>query len=311
MSETGDLKALIYPVFIPQMGCTGRCIFCDQNKISGLEHFDWTAELPRVIAFLERNRSKPRQIAFYGGSFTGLDIGLRESWLTDLKPHLSANTTIRISTRPDLIDDATLQWCLGWNIHTIELGIQDFCDHVLIASRRQYNFDTVVSACRLIRQSGLELGVQLMPGLPGSNQASIATNMLLLKEILPEYARFYPTIVIRGTPLADLWTSGQYVALELNTAIAICADYAELCESEGIKAIKFGLPSTLSTESILAGPYHPAFGELVRIEMLIRQIQQDRIRGRNTQLSRRQILLLTAHDHYGMKILEERHISCT
>ncbi|MBM4404447.1 MAG: radical SAM protein, partial [Candidatus Cloacimonetes bacterium] len=74
MSETGDLKALIYPVFIPQMGCTGRCIFCDQNKISGLEHFDWTAELPRVIAFLERNRSKPRQIAFYGGSFTGLDI---------------------------------------------------------------------------------------------------------------------------------------------------------------------------------------------------------------------------------------------
>jgi len=293
------------------MGCRGKCIFCDQTRITGNTGFDWTAVLPGIIAFLERNDVKPKQVAFYGGSFTGLDRRLQESWLTDLLPYLDKHTSIRISTRPDLIDTETLDWCRQWRISTIELGIQDFSDAVLKAAGRQYNSEQAIKASISIQAQGFALGIKLMLGLPGWDQETLQYNKLILSEIRPRFARFYPTVVLSGTPLANLYESGQYQPLDLETAIAICADYAVLCEKSGIRAIKYGLPSTLDPAAFLAGAYHPAFGELVMIELLVREILLDHNNGKVINLSRQQALLLRAHDRHGSKILKERLASCS
>lgn len=301
---------LIYPVFIPQMGCKGQCIFCDQTKISGSEGFDWSAQLPLILDFLQRNHDKPRQVAFYGGSFTGLDQNTRESWLGDLLPFIDPDTSFRISTRPDLIDMDVLAWCRQWQITTIELGIQDFSDTVLRSSRRNYTSSQAIESCRLIQQSGIKLGIQLMPGLPGANPHTLECNKHILSVIVPDHARFYPTIVLKGTPLAELWQAGLYKPPDMETAIGICADYVKFCNAIGIKVIKCGLPSTIHPDDVLAGAYHPAFGEFVRIELLIRSIISKLGQSKRINLRRNEIILLRAHDHYGMKTLTERIAFC-
>ncbi|MCB5268851.1 MAG: radical SAM protein [Candidatus Cloacimonetes bacterium] len=286
-------KSLIYPLFIPMQGCPGRCIYCDQMKISGAGDFDLEAAIIQVQAFIRRNPSRIKEVAFYGGSFTALDEAKRERILCQILAVCDPNTSIRISTHPLYIDQAILEHCRKYRVFTIELGIQDWHDEVLKASGRGYSSKQALDACRLIQDAGFRLGLQLMPGLPGSSPQSITFNHEMLKQIKPQFLRLYPLILIRGTELERIHRQGEYQPLSLNDAIHICADYAELCQQMGIRIIKYGLPSNIDQSEILAGPYHPAFGELVKQELLKRDLKKHP--QRCVQLSNQELQLLRAH----------------
>ncbi len=296
---------LIYPVFIPQKGCPFRCIYCDQKQFVSVNNIPFERISTQLDQFNLNHINTDKQIAFYGGTFTGLHPEEREDYYRLVEPYLSSKTTIRISTRPDYIDQTIVDWCLNHHIKTIELGIQDFSDSVLTASMRGYSQKQAVDACFMIKQAGLELGVQLMPGLPKSSSDTIQESMECLQRIKPDFLRLYPLIVLSNTPIWEEWEAGNYTPLSLEEAINICVEYKLVTDKIGIEIIKFGIPS-LAKGSKHYGPYHPAFGELVKGEMLIRKIIQGYKPEHIIHIAKKDISMLTGHRGYNLiKLLEK------
>jgi len=304
------MKKLIYPVFIPMQGCPHRCLYCDQTRISGAGELQPDSQLKAAGEFIQRHPGIAKEVAFYGGSFTALSQ-IRQTELAEaILSVADAQTSLRISTHPLYISEDILEHCRKLRINCIELGVQDFCDEVLKASGRDYSPETAVNACQLVKQYGFLLGVQLMPGLPGSNTDTIRINMQFLRLLKPDYLRLYPLIVIKGTPLEELYLQGDYQPLELEAAVELCADYAQLCETEGITLIKAGLPSNLKESDIVCGPWHPAFGEFVMAERLIRQLLEQAKAGCQIKLDKKQRALIMAHGGRAKAILEKRLENC-
>lgn len=286
-------KSLIYPLFIPMRGCRSACVYCNQHKITGAGAFNLQEARVEVAAFIERNSPKPKQVAFYGGTFTALPVNEQIEYLSAMQEVLEDGDGLRISTHPAFIDEITLNRLRNHRVATIELGIQDFCDEVLNATGRNYTSVQAIQAANAVRKAGFEMGVQLMPGLPGSNIKSHRYNLQVLSELRPDLLRLYPTIVIRGTKLEKMYLEDRYQPLSLKSAIDICADFTKLCKANNIRIIKYGLPSNLNISEVVAGPYHPAFGELVKQALLRREIEHNP--SRKQHLTTCELQLLRAH----------------
>lgn len=276
----------IIPIFVPHMGCTNECIFCNQRRISG-QYGEFSLE--RVRETIETHLSTIQnareiidnglkvEIAFYGGSFTGISVDLQRKLLFLANEYIVNGVVhhIRLSTRPDLINESMLEYLKRFNVSTIELGVQSLDNKVLALSNRGHDGESSVKACRLVRDYGFELGVQLMTGLPGdSHQITLQTarEVVFLK---PDIVRIYPALVIKDTVMHDYYRQGKYKPQTLQEAVETCADMVELFELNNIKVIRIGLlgsDSVSESESIVAGPFHPAFGQLVRSRNFYRKI---------------------------------------
>lgn len=296
---------LIYPVFIPQQGCPFRCVYCNQTSFGSVKELPAQDLTEQIGAFCLAHQNEHKQIAFYGGTFTALSLAVRESYYQVVKPFFDDKTTLRVSTRPDAVGAEELDWCGEHKVRTIELGIQDFNDEVLAASCRGYDNKTAVEACLLVRQYGFELGVQLMPGLPCSAPASHLKSLEHLQQVQLDFLRIYPLIILSGTPLWDDYKAGKIQPLSLEEAIDICILYCEWARCNNVSIIKLGIPS-LQKGLDYVGPYHPAFGELVKGEMLIREIEQFYEPGKTVHISSKDISLLTGHQDYNLRKLIQR-----
>ena len=261
-------------IFIPHMGCPFNCIFCDQFKITGSDQSVTPSDVYTTLtkAYNDPCLSKnDTQIAFFGGSFTAIDRKLMVEYLSVASEFIGSGkfNSIRISTRPDFIDDDVLNILKLYNVKTIELGIQSFDDEVLKASGRGYDYKTAIDACKLISKNGFDLGIQMMCGLPGdTHEKDIAT----AREIVGlgcRQVRIYPVIVIRGTVLHDMYMAGQYTPLTLDAAVFTCAQLYSYFINNGVRILKIGLHTD---SDAAAGPFHPAFGELVRSKVFYNEL---------------------------------------
>jgi histone acetyltransferase (RNA polymerase elongator complex component) len=268
-------RPLIVPLFIPNEGCPHRCIFCDQGEITATEG-QRPMDGKRVQAVIEEAvasktfRMRPhREIAFYGGTFTRLP-GPRMKALLDVAARYVESglfASIRVSTRPDAVDAETLSVLRTRCVTTVELGAQTMDDEVLHLSRRGHTAEDTVKAVRSLRQAGLKVGIQLMPGLPGDSPAKFRETVAKVLTLRPEMVRIYPALVIRGTELARWYERGAFHPLALEEAVSLCKESCALLEENGIPVIRMGLmssPTLLEDGRILAGPWHKAFGFLVR-----------------------------------------------
>ncbi len=267
------------PVFIPHLGCPFQCIFCNQNKIASSRGIPTRADLITIInEHLETigTSGENIELAFFGGSFTAIDRKLQEQYLSTIQPYLKSGqiSSIRVSTRPDYIDDDIIQFLLSYGVKTIELGVQSFSDEVLKASGRGYCCGDVLKASHLIKSLGLKLGIQLMIGLPGDNQARDMEGTWQAITLAPDMVRIYPTLVIAETALHQLFEEGKYKPLDLSEAVVICKEMFLQFQQYDIAVIRMGLhpgEELLSPGNIIAGPFHPAFGELVEQEVFKEQ----------------------------------------
>jgi len=273
---------LVIPIFIPHEGCPHQCLFCNQGAISGhTAPLVSGAEVGATIrSWLERTRPENRtevQVAFYGGNFTGLPVSRQTELLTAVQPFLRQGRVheIRLSTRPDAIDGERLDLLVRHRVSTIELGVQSCDDQVLRRSGRGHTVADTVVASRLIKERGLRLGVQLMPGLPGENFRSLRQTMATVIRLGPDFVRIYPTLVLRGSGLERLYHQGGYRPLGLGRAVAWAAYLKKRFDDQGIGVVRMGLqPSDGLERSLVAGPYHPAFGELVKARMMLHQTRR-------------------------------------
>lgn len=263
-----------FALFIPQQGCPYQCIYCDQHAIVGqTEAPDFESRLRQAMPLWQKNKTVG-QIAFFGGTFTGLCKEEMGKYLALAKPYLAdgAVNGIRISTRPDCIDEDILSFLKENGVTHIELGVQSMDDAVLKASGRGYNAQTVCSSMELLHRYGFTAGMQMMPGLPGDTpEKSLETARKIISLGAAE-TRIYPTLVLKNTRLAELYKSGAYRPLTLQTAVELCARLKLMFEQAGVTVLKVGLHSGASEENILAGPFHPAFGQLVNSAICLKQM---------------------------------------
>jgi histone acetyltransferase (RNA polymerase elongator complex component) len=261
---------LVIPVFIPHQGCPQNCLFCNQVSISGQRASgDDDRQLVQntIAKWLGRShKQKITQVAFYGGSFTCLNNERQQTLLNAVRPFISAGDvqSIRLSTRPDCIDESVCELLKEKCVTTVELGVQSLDDTVLQASWRGHSAADSVQAAKVIRKAGLELGIQLMPGLPKETRRSWLATVRQSLRLKPDCVRIYPTLVIGGAALAKEYSDGMYSPLSMNQAIAYCCKAKELFEVAGVRILRMGLQAADNLEEqLIAGPYHPAFGEMV------------------------------------------------
>lgn len=279
------MRHINIPVFIPHLGCPNNCVFCDQRKISGCISFDESGVRREIETALTTVLPEDDvEIAFFGGSFTGIDhdLMLRLLEISDDFVREGRVSRVRCSTRPDYIDAEILSILRAHHVKTVELGIQSLSDSVLSASKRGHTSEASLKACRMVKDAGLELIGQMMIGLPGSTaEAEIETAKAICK-LGADGARVYPTVVFADTELADMTASGKYIPLSIDDAIDRTASVLDIFDCAGVPVIRVGLCSgenLSSPESAVGGANHPALGELAMGELMYRRIcgEADRV----------------------------------
>ncbi len=270
----------ILPFFIPHVGCPHQCVFCNQHGIAGVGQAVTPAQISQEIKkMLQRPRDHNRtvQVAFYGGSFTGLDLSYQRNLLGAVSPFIRSGQVqgIRLSTRPDCLDGERISLLLEYGVSLVEIGVQSLAGEVLQASGRGHSPEQVSRAFSLLKESGLRVGGQLMVGLPGDTRRRSIDSCLGLIVLKPDCVRIYPTLVMVQTPLADLYQAGLFKPWSLTKTVVVVARMKEMLDHESIPVIRMGLQAGESLhENIIAGPYHPAFGELVLSRLFFKQVRR-------------------------------------
>ena len=284
-------KALfVIPIFIPHEGCPHCCVFCNQLRISGMSGMSGMSQYREkpVIAeavqaivqtWLARKGSVQRkvQVAFYGGSFTGLLQERQRELLGILTPFLEQGRVqgIRLSTRPDYIDQERVALLQRYQVSTVELGVQSMQDQVLALAKRGHTATDVLQAVPVLRQAGMEIGIQLMLGLPGDTRTTLRQTVEQVIALQPDFVRIYPLLVVQQSELAAQYQRGEYVPYSLGKAVVLAAWMKERFEQAGIRVVRMGLQAGPELEaSLLAGPWHPAFGELVASRLMLQQTRR-------------------------------------
>ena len=261
---------MIIPIFVPHNGCPHDCIFCNQKKIAGtVSSFDEQRMRQQIEDYLaSAKRVAHIEIAFFGGSFTGIPLDEQKAYLGLATEYIHRHGLdgIRMSTRPDMISTEILDHLSDYPVIAIELGVQSMCQEVLDASVRGHSVKSVYDASKLIKHRGYQLGLQMMLGLPEDTpERSLQTGDQLIA-IEPDMVRIYPALVVRSTGLETLYMEGTYKPFTLDTTIDLCAELVERFESAGIRVLRIGLQTSEEIQSgrdIVAGPFHPALGQLV------------------------------------------------
>lgn len=261
--------------FVPHVGCPRQCSFCDQHAITGGAEPPSPEDVEKICAEAARRlggRVKNTQIAFFGGSFTAIP---REYMVSLLEPACRAVkeygfTGIRCSTRPDAIDWETLELLSKYSVTAVELGAQSMDDKVLEMNRRGHTAAQTAEAAGLIKSFGMELGLQIMTGLYGDTEETALRTVESIIALHPDTVRIYPTVVLPGTKLAELYKQGEYRPQTLEEAVDLCAKLLPRLEDAGVRVIRVGLHAEQNVEARkLAGPYHPAFRELVQSRVFL------------------------------------------
>jgi radical SAM enzyme (TIGR01210 family) len=278
-----DMKThAIIPIFIPHKGCPNDCVFCNQKAITA-RSADVTPEDTRKIIetylpTLEGRGLETIEIAFFGGSFTGIPMEEQSAFLKVAKEYKDAGRIhkIHMSTRPDYINEEILDNLAHYGADVIELGVQSFDPEVLAASNRGHSVEDVYNACELIKSYGFELGIQLMIGLPEDNMQKSLDSARQAVSMNPSIARLYPTIVLNDTELLEMYKRGEYEPLSSEDVLEMTKEMYKILDEAGINIIRVGLKSTdLITEGgeICGNTYHPAFRQLVEGEIAREQLE--------------------------------------
>lgn len=257
------------------MGCPCACSFCNQKTITGKSESPTAQDVKNAVDTALERKGYEYEIAFFGGSFTAIDRDYMIQLLEAAYPYVKSGQVsgIRISTRPDCIDREILDILKKYGVTSIELGAQSMDDEVLDANKRGHTAQDVVNASVMIKEYGFELGLQMMTGLYLDTYEKAISTAKKIIELQPKTVRIYPTVVLKGTYLADLYLAEQYHPLDVDDSAELCAELVGLFEQANIKIIRLGLHSSRDIkENMLAGGFHDSFGEIVKSRIMLNKI---------------------------------------
>ena len=282
-------KQYIIPIFVPHLGCPNDCVFCNQKSISGQTKQVTKEDVKNIIEehlkYIKKDSKV--EVAFFGGSFTGIEEEKQEELLAAAYEYIKQKKvdSIRISTRPDYIDKKILKRLKKYKVKTIELGVQSANDYILKKAGRGHTFEDVVKASKLIKWYGFDLGHQMMVGLPESTTVDEINTAKQLIKLKPKMVRIYPVLVIKNTKLEKDYNDGKYKPLTVTQAVEVCKELVKLFVKKHIEVIRIGLQPTDTITNpedekseVVAGPFHPAFRQLVEsgmwYDVIVEKIKQ-------------------------------------
>jgi histone acetyltransferase (RNA polymerase elongator complex component) len=277
-SRLPTARPLVIPIFLPHAGCPHRCVFCNQRIFNPSQKripSSWViGEQIRTFLNYKRDQRDQTQIAFYGGNFLGLEkndllrlLGNAQSFISEGKVD-----SIRFSTRPDTIQDEKIDMLKGFTVSTVELGVQSMDEEVLKIAKRGHTAADTVKAAALLKKQNYEIGMQMMVGLPGDDESRALETARQIAKLSPDFVRIYPTVVLADSLLANWYKDGTYIPLPLDAAVTLVKKLYLLFAENSIRVVRMGLQASVDLDrgtSILAGPYHPAFGHLVFSEIYL------------------------------------------
>ena len=267
-------KEYIIPIFVPHLGCKQCCTFCDQKTISGETKQVTADDVRNTIEYYLKNFKNDNyvEVAFFGGSFTAIPIETQKELLEAVQPYIKGKKvdSIRLSTRPDAIDKNILKMLKKYHVKTIELGVQSSNNYILERCKRGHTFEDVKKASKLIRKYRFKLGHQMMVGLPESTEKDDIKTAEDIIKLKPKLVRIYPVLVIKGTGLEREYRNKEFTPLTVGQAVERSKEILRLFAKKNIQVIRIGLQNTETIadpknkdSEVVAGPYHPAFGQLV------------------------------------------------
>lgn len=273
----------IIPIFVPHEGCPHNCVFCNQDRITGVKDRVDAKKVKNIIEeYYEtiENKEATIEVSFFGGTFTAIREEKQRELLEVAKRYkdLGIVQKIRMSTRPDYINDYILSYLKDYSVDIIELGIQSLDEEVLLAAGRGHSVLDVVNASKLIKEYGITLGHQLMPGLPKSTPEKDIKSAIDSIKMEPDIVRIYPSLVIKDTPMEIMYKRGDYTPYTLDTAVEVSKKIYNMFNEKGINVIRIGLQPTETINEggdIIAGPFHPAFRELVESSLILDKIKEN------------------------------------
>ncbi|WP_129597296.1 elongator complex protein 3 [Anaerophilus nitritogenes] len=265
-------KHYIIPIFVPHKGCPFDCVFCNQKKITGCEEEITKDQVNQQIidymATIQSAEDKHVEIAFFGGSFTGIEqkkqqelLEIAYKWKTK-----GMVNDIRISTRPDYINEAIVEFLQKYGVSIVELGVQSMDKEVLKKSNRGHSPKDVIKAVEVLRKFNVKIGLQMMVGLPFDTLEKAEYTAKEIIKLKPNFVRIYPTLVIKGTYLEKMYEEGEYHPLSVEEAVHISKQLLLQFTKHNIPVIRIGLQPTeniLLGREVVAGPFHSAFRQLV------------------------------------------------
>ena len=298
------------PVFIPHFGCPFQCIFCNQKAISGKTKVPDPNDIGEII---ERTAStidfhnSDVELAFFGGSFTCLEPDKQRKYLEAVQPYIANKriSGIRISTRPDFIDNTILGLLKKYNVHTIELGAQSMDEKVLIASGRGHTVNDIIRSVGLIKKHGFKLGIQTMIGLPEDDAIKSIYTAERVIELQPDCVRIYPVLVLKDTELEKMFLNGTYIPLKIEQAVERVAKVLKRYINNDINVIKVGLHPAEEYKAggkLIAGPYHPAFREMAMTWIWRKEFESFLLRNNQTLQKNKDITITVPALQYNFAI---------
>ena len=307
------MKHYNIPIFIPELACPNRCIYCNQRHISGQLQAVKPEEIKQIIEQHLATFIRPSEVelAFFGGSFTGIDEKDMLTYLQIVQPYIEQGEikSIRISTRPDYINEKILDILQQYNVKDIELGAQSLNEEVLAFAKRGHTVKDVENASQLIKSYGFSLGLQMMIGLPlDTVEKSKETAKKILK-LGAESTRIYPTLVINNTDLADLYRQNKYKALSLEEAVDWTAEIYKIFSQSSIKILRVGLhPSEalINGTELLAGPFHVSFKELVLTKIWQEKFEKLPINTKTILVNPREINYAIGYNSKNKQLLQKK-----
>lgn len=307
------MKHYNIPIFIPELACPNRCIYCNQRHISGQLQAVKPEEIKQIIEQHLATFIRPSEVelAFFGGSFTGIDEKDMLTYLQIVQPYIEQGEikSIRISTRPDYINEKILDILQQYNVKDIELGAQSLNEEVLAFAKRGHMVRDVENASQLIKSYGFSLGLQMMIGLPlDTVEKSKETAKKILK-LGAESTRIYPTLVINNTDLADLYRQNKYKALSLDEAVDWTTEIYKIFSQSSIKILRVGLhPSEalINGTELLAGPFHVSFKELVLTKIWQEKFEKLPINTKTILVNPKEINYAIGYNSKNKQLLQKK-----
>lgn len=318
-------KQYIIPIFVPHLGCPNDCIFCNQRSISGQQKMITKEEIEKTIEMYLNNfkdKEAKIEIAFFGGSFTGIEEQKQEEFLQIAYEYIKQGKidSIRISTRPDYINKQILKRLKKYKVETIELGVQSANDYILKRANRGHSFADVKKASKLIRWYGFKLGHQMMVGLPESTRLDEINTAKELIKLKPKMVRIYPVLVIKNTKLEKEFLDEKYTPLTVVQAVETCKELVSMFNRKKVEVIRVGLqntdeitdPNTEGSE-VVAGPYHPAFRQLVEsglwYDTIVAKIKKLNVKVKKVQVivNPQDVNNVTGHKRENIEKLKEMY----
>ena len=303
-------------IFVPHLGCPQNCSFCNQRTISGHSKAPDASDVHAAVQAAMQSPGFAKhslQIAFFGGSFTAIDKSYQQLLLQAAAPYIKSGTVtgVRISTRPDCIEREHVLWLKQMGVTDIELGAQCLDDRVLALNDRGHTMQDVYRAVGIIKECGVNVGLQMMCGLYGSDDETDIFTAKQFIDMRPDCVRIYPTLTLKGTKLFELYQKGEYIPANLDDTVQLRAVLLEMFQRENIPVIRLGLHDDVALkEGYAAGPMHPAFGELVQSRIyyhLLQDIIKDRPAGKLVlRVNKSDVSKLTGHGGVNRRALKEK-----